>query len=43
MARAAREAVRSGCRPEVHARDLDDAYRLALERTQIRRITRGSG
>lgn len=43
MARAAREAVRSGCRPEVHARDLDDAYRLALERTQVRPTTRWSG
>jgi len=43
MARAAQEAVRSGCRPEVHARDLDDAYRLALERAQVRRAAGGSG
>jgi glycosyltransferase involved in cell wall biosynthesis len=43
MARAAREAVRSGCRPEVHARDLVDAYRLALERARVRRAMGGSG
>jgi glycosyltransferase involved in cell wall biosynthesis len=42
MARAAREAVRSGCRPEAHARDLDDAYRLALERAHVRRALAGS-
>jgi glycosyltransferase involved in cell wall biosynthesis len=42
MARAARDAVRGGCRPEVHARDLDDAYRLALERAR-RRAAGGSG
>jgi glycosyltransferase involved in cell wall biosynthesis len=42
MARTAREAVRTGCRPDVHARDLDDAYRLALEGAHVRRVTRGA-
>jgi glycosyltransferase involved in cell wall biosynthesis len=42
MARTARDAVRGGCRPEVHARDLDDAYRLALEHALVRRADGGS-